>query len=166
MITSERINELMLEAEKSVQFLSNSNKSKRMLILNRFNELFNAEVSKHTLTKDNDMDIIDVVNNQLDKLVERFDYSTVHTYMTNVGWHWASEGGTPTIHQMQSTNLYYLHMVYDQAHKKSIDKPNKKKVTARTTTGGFEYECTIFRDTPKPYFTMKFIIADWSSIYD
>lgn len=159
MITSERINELMLEAQKSVQFLSNSIKSKEQLILNRFNELYLAEVSKQTLTdNDNDNDN-DIVENQIDDIIDHFQYGIVHSYMTNVGWVWVGVG-VPTINQMKDTNRNYLHKVYDEAIKKLTNKPNKKSAKAYMGTGGFEYECYVYRNTPKPYFSMKFVIAD------
>ena len=80
--------------------------------------------------------------------------------MIDTNWTWATVGGTPTINQMKDTNRNYLHKVYDEAHKKLTNKPNKKSAKAYMGTGGFEYECYVYRNTPKPYFSMKFVIAD------
>jgi hypothetical protein len=159
MITSERVNELMLEAQKSVNFLSNGNKSKSMLILNRFNELYNEEVSKQTLT-DNDNDDGVTVEKQINEIIGCFNYSKVHSYMIDTNWTWAGANGVPGIGLMQNTNRGYLKLVYDEAIKKLANKPNKKSAKAYMSTGGFEYECYVYRDTPKPYFSMKFVIAD------
>ena len=162
MITSERVNELMLEAQKSVQFLSNNGKSKSMLILNRFNELFNEEVSKQTLTdNDNDDGVTDsILEKQIDEIIGCFNYAKVHSYMIDTNWIWAGANGVPGIGLMQNTNRGYLKRVYDKAIKKLANKPNKESANANMGTGGFEYECYVYRDTPKPYFTMKFVIAD------
>jgi hypothetical protein len=158
MITSERVNELMLEAQKSVNFLSNGNKSKSMLILNRFNELYNEEVSKQTLT-DNDDDGV-TVEKQIDEIIDSFNYAKVHSYMIDTNWTWAGANGVPDIGLMQNTNRGCLKLVYDAAIKKLANKPNEESANANMGTGGFEYECYVYRDTPKPYFSMKFVIAD------
>ena len=97
-----------------------------------------------------------------DKLIEQFDYEKVYCHMEYDKWVWITPKriGVPSIQEMKETNRKYILETYNTALDKLNKKLNKKKTTARMTTGGYVYETTVYRSEERPYMRLSFVLTD------
>jgi len=102
----------------------------------------------------------------IDDFIDYFDWERVNDVMEHLDWRWATIGNDiPSIPQMKKHARKYLREVAEGVLKQATEKPDLDSVNYYTSTGGFYYEATKYKDSDKIYLKMHFAVSEWSN-YD
>ena len=102
----------------------------------------------------------------IDDFIDYFDWECVNDVMEYLNWRWATTGnGIPSIPDMKKHARKYLREVAEGVLKQATEKPDLDSVNYFTSTGGFNYEATKYKDSDKIYLKMHFAVSEWSN-YD
>ena len=97
------------------------------------------------------------VEEDIQTIMDKFDWKKVQRTMKALKWEWACYGA-PTIVQMQERIRYLL----NDAAMYALKSP-KKKFEYMTGTGGFEVHARRYKDSDKIYLELKFVVTEWSN---
>lgn len=102
--------------------------------------------------------ISEQVKNDIQEIIDNFDWVKVVETMSALNWKWAGQASVPNIHQLQVTAESLL-----ASAALAVIKNTKKKASVVIGTGGFEAQAQKFKDSDKIYLSLKFIVSDWSN---
>lgn len=97
----------------------------------------------------------------IDEIMQEFNFERVEETMRKLDWQWHGKG-VPSIAQIKATSK----MLLDYSKRGVEDIVNikgKKKASYLTGTGGLEVQAEVYKDTDKVYYSLKFIVSQWSN---
>lgn len=95
---------------------------------------------------------------QIQQILECFDFDTVKRAMDSLGWVWASVGRTPNVEEMRLTAERLLNDVWEEPI------TSEGRDVFKISTGGFTAALTMFNGIRM--LSLEFIISEWSVEYD
>ncbi len=92
--------------------------------------------------------------NDIETILDEFDFEKVHQAMTALNWTWATSAGVPTIGEMRRCARMLLNYV------KNADSDEPDYMTA---TGGFHASRNLYPGDAKRYYSLSFVLREWNN---
>lgn len=90
----------------------------------------------------------------IENILDEFDFYRVQKAMDALDWVWASSGGVPDIGELRRC----ARRLFEYAMKADTAEPDYM-----TGTGGFEVSRSLYPGDAKRYYSLKFVVSDWNN---
>lgn len=92
--------------------------------------------------------------NDIETILDEFDFEKVHQAMTALNWTWATSDGVPTIGELRKCARTLLNYA---------KHANSEESDYMTATGGFYVSRNLYLGNAKRYYSLSFVVREWNN---